>query len=115
MTRLEREYLARGMDYAGALDRAAGDETLLIELLRMFPEDKSYFEMVSALKAGDVGGFAAAHSLKGSSAMLGLTGLFDVLKTVTELLRADDAAAASAYLPCLESKHSAVTEIIKSL
>ena len=87
MAELRFAYAARGYDYAGAIERVAGDEELLHSLLDMFAADSSFLKLMSALDAHDaLEGFHAAHSLKGSSGMLGMTGLFEAMKLITEPL-----------------------------
>ena len=80
MAELRFAYAARGYDYAGAIERVAGDEELLHSLLDMFAADESFLKLMSALDAHDaLEGFHAAHSLKGSSGMLGMTGLYEAM------------------------------------
>ena len=57
----------------------------------------------------------AAHSLKGSSGMLGLSGLFEAMKSVTEPLRRGDASEAAAYRADVEREYAAAIGMIKSL
>lgn len=44
MAELRFAYAARGYDYAGAIERVAGDEELLHSLLDMFAADSSFFK-----------------------------------------------------------------------
>ncbi|CDB43852.1 putative uncharacterized protein [Firmicutes bacterium CAG:240] len=92
MAELRFAYAARGYDYAGAIERVAGDEELLHSLLDMFAADESFLKLMSALDAHDaLEGFHAAHSLKGSSGMLGMTGLYEAMKLIIEPLRTGEA------------------------
>lgn len=109
-------YASAGCDYASAVERCAGDEQLLLNLLDMFIADESYKKLISALDAGDAaGGFRAAHSLKGSSGMLGFSGLFEAMKRITEPLRRGDAAGAPVFRADVEREYAAVTAMIKSI
>ena len=51
MAELRFAYAARGYDYAGAIERVAGDEELLHSLLDMFAADESFLKLMSALDA----------------------------------------------------------------
>ncbi len=53
MAELRFAYAARGYDYAGAIERVAGDEELLHSLLDMFAADESFLKLMSALDAHD--------------------------------------------------------------
>ena len=62
-------------DRAFALEQTAGDEELLEELLTLFNNSSAddYTKLCQAAQAGDTEGvIAAAHSLKGASASLGI-------------------------------------------
>ncbi len=116
MAEIKFAYAAHSYDYAGAIERVAGDEELLRSLLDMFLADSNYAQLMSALDAGDAQlGFQAAHSLKGSSGMLGLSGLFEAMKSITEPLRRGDASEAAAYRADVEREYAAAIGMIKSL
>ncbi len=116
MKDIKSTYTLAGNDYDGALNRTAGDEELLLSLFDMFLNDKSWPELTAAMANGDAkAAFAAAHSLKGSSGMLGMTKLYDAMRPLTEALRSGDIALAKALLPAAEREYSAVTELIKAL
>lgn len=116
MPEIKFAYAVRDYDYAGAIERVAGDGQLLHSLLDMFLEDKSYDELMSALTELDAQeGFRAAHSLKGSSGMLGLTGLFEAMKRITEPLRRGDIRAALEYRGEVEREYAEAVGMIKSL
>lgn len=116
MSKLKAGYEAYNCDYADALERCAGDEELLRSLLDMFTADDNYMRLMAALDASNAeNGFRAAHSLKGSSGMLGFTGLFNAMKRITEPLRRGDAAQAVQYRAEVEREYAAVSAMIKSL
>lgn len=116
MNDIKSAYMLAGNDYDGALNRTAGDEELLLSLFDMFLNDKSWTELNATMANGDAkAAFAAAHSLKGSSGMLGMTKLFEAVRPLTEALRGGDIALAKTLLPAAEREYSAVTELIKTL
>lgn len=116
MKGIKSTYTLAGNDYDGALNRTAGDEELFLSLLDMFLNDKSLSELNAAMANGDTKtAFAAAHSLKGSSGMLGMTRLFDAVRPLTEALRSGDIALAKVLFPAAEREYEAVTELIKTL
>ncbi len=116
MSELKFAYAAHGYDYAGAIERVSDDEELLRSLLDMFLADANYTALMSALAVRDAqAGFQAAHSLKGSSGMLGLTGLFEALRSITEPLRRGDAERALSCREAVEREYAAAADMIKSL
>ena len=65
-------------DRAFALEQTAGDEELLEELLTLFKDSSAgdYEKLCQAALSGDAEGvMAAAHSLKGAAASLGIEGI----------------------------------------
>ena len=61
-----------------ALEQTAGDEELLDELLALFKDSSAddFKKLCQAAESGDADGVvAAAHSLKGASASLGIEGI----------------------------------------
>lgn len=116
MTSLEAAYAGYGMDYKNTIGRTAGDEELLRQLLDMFLADQSYRLLTEALDAGDTAAaFSAAHSLKGSSGMLGMTRLQAVLSEMTELLRTGDIYAASELRGAAGLEYASAVKMISSL
>lgn len=91
MSDFEKKFVSEGNDYASLAERTGGDEELIVQLMQMFLVDESWAEMCACIEAGDCEkAFRAAHSLKGSSGMLGFTALFDKMKLITEKLRSGD-------------------------
>ena len=91
-------------DKATALVETAGDEALLEELLSLFraaaAEDLE--QMRQAVTAGDVAAtMAAAHSLKGAAASLGIESIRSLAETVEQAGSASAPAAAREALPVL--------------
>lgn len=116
MSMLENAYADHGMDYAGTIDRCAGDEEMLRELLAVFAADASFEGLLAALDNNDARtAFAAAHALKGSTGMLGMTRLHTVMAEMTECLRAGDAVSANGYRAEAAKEYAAVIEMIRRL
>lgn len=110
----ETKFKAAGNDYDAALERTAGDTELLSQLMTMFLEGKSFTELKTALENNDCkAAFAAAHSLKGSSGMLGMDRLFAVVSEMTECLRGGSIEPAKAMFPLAKREYLALTELIK--
>ena len=91
-------------DKATALVETAGDEALLEELLSLFraaaAEDLE--QMRQAVTAGDVAAtMAAAHSLKGAAASLGLESIRRLAEAVEQAGPSGDIATARETLPIL--------------
>ena len=51
MSEIKFAYAAHGYDYAGAIERCAGDEELLRSLLEMFLADTNYVQLMQAMYA----------------------------------------------------------------
>lgn len=88
-----------------ALQQAADDADLLQELLELFKgscaSDISLIEQ--GLEHNDAEQVrAAAHSIKGAAASLGMHGIRDVALNIETAARANDLAAVQQHLPVLE-------------
>ena len=91
-------------DKATALVETAGDEALLEELLSLFRAAAAgdLEQMRQAVTAGDVAAtMAAAHSLKGAAASLGIESIRSLAETVEQAGAASVPAAARKALPVL--------------
>lgn len=94
------------MDVDGALERLGGNESLLEHLLWKFVEDPNYGELKEALETQDTDkAFTAAHTLKGVCISLSLSRLYDLVREMTEYLRAADLASARKQLPVVTSEY----------
>lgn len=91
MSELKTLFEAYGGDYAATMRRFMGNESLYYRLLPKLFEDGSLQRLGEALDSGDLAGaFEAAHTLKGVTANLGLTPLFNVVCLIVEPLRVRD-------------------------
>lgn len=116
MTKLEAAYAEYGMDYYETIGRTADDEELLMQLLDMFTADGNYAALNDALDAENASAaFGAAHALKGSSGMLGMTGLHAVMRDMTERLRAGDISGAREFRDAAEREYNTAMRMIGSL
>lgn len=82
----------------------------------LFLKDSSMDDLRKAMteKNTDMG-FQAAHTLKGVYLNLGLTGLFEPVNSVTELLRNGDYESAEKEMPWLEREFTTTYEGLKLL
>ncbi|MEE5990219.1 MAG: Hpt domain-containing protein [Lachnospiraceae bacterium] len=105
-----------GIDYDGGLKRCLNDTSLYERVLCKFPGDKSYSKIVEALESADAkAAFEAAHTLKGVSANLGLTDLYDsVFPLVEELRNASDTNGAAPLMPSVTSNYERVIKALEA-
>lgn len=114
MNRFEELFTAAGNDYASLLGRTAGDRDMISELMQMFLEDDNMRLLSEALSSKETEkAFRAAHSLKGSSGMLGMMRLHEKLCELTEALRGGDIELALKLYPSAEDEYKSVTALIR--
>ncbi len=80
-----------------ALEQTAGDEELLEELLTLFRDSSAedYASLCAAADAGDADGVvAAAHSIKGAAASLGIEGVRQLALEMESKAREGDVSCA---------------------
>ena len=88
MREFQEIFDAYGADYSATMERFMGNEALYLRFLDMLFEDESLQTLGKALEAGDMANaFAAAHTLKGVAANMGLTPLYQAVCTLVEPLR----------------------------
>lgn len=115
MDRFEALFNAAGNDYQAVLGRADGDVALVKELMLMFTADENMEKLSAAISSGDAdAAFRAAHSLKGSSGMLGMLRLHTRLCGLTEALRRGDVELAQSLYPDCETEYGTVMGIIRA-
>ena len=89
MQELREQFEAYGGDYQTTMSRFMGNEAMYLKFLNMFFRDDSLQKLGEALESGNyTGAFEAAHTLKGVSANLGLTPLYQAVCAIVEPLRA---------------------------
>ena len=81
-----------GADYQKTIARFMGNDKMYMKFLGMLFQDPSMEKLGQALKDKDYGeAFTAAHTLKGVTANMGLTPLFDRVCAIVEPLRLGEA------------------------
>lgn len=79
-----------GADINTAIDRFMGDEELYETCIKIFVADSNFIGLKKSIDAQNyTEAFEHAHALKGVSANLSLTPLYDKICVVVEALRAD--------------------------
>lgn len=88
MAALMDELRARGCDVEGALTRFLNNEAFYVKCYKKFLDDPAFSALDEALKAKDAEtAFRHAHTLKGLTANMGLTPLYDIVVKIVEPLR----------------------------
>lgn len=88
METFQELFEAYGADYRETMRRFMNKEAMYIRFLDMLFQDTSLEKLGRALDSGDMtGAFEAAHTLKGVSANLGLTPLYEAVCAIVEPLR----------------------------
>ncbi len=114
MRNFKEKFVLAGNDLEALCERTGGDEDLIEQLMQMFLADTSWEEMCSSIEAGECEkAFRAAHSLKGSSGMLGLSGLFEVMKVITDMLRNGDLDGAETVFEKTKAEYENTVSVIK--
>lgn len=114
MSSFKAVYISAGNDYYAALERVAGDDELLNDLMLMFLADDNWNTIKTAAAEGECEkAFRAAHSLKGSSGMLGMTAFYKIMIALTDEFRNGNLAGGIRMLPEAEREYNAVVELIK--
>lgn len=116
MMSVEEKFVAAGYDYAALCERTLGDEELISELLHIFLADESWKTICNCMDKGETeNAFKAAHSLKGSCGMLGLSSLFEMMRILTDKLRYGDLEGAKAVFPQTRGEYEKAVSLIKEL
>ena len=114
MSSFKAAYISAGNDYYAALERIAGDDELLNDLMLMFLADDNWNTIKTAAAEGECEkAFRAAHSLKGSSGMLGMTAFYKVMVRLTDEFRSGNLMGGIRMLPEAEREYNAVAALIK--
>ena len=114
MNKLKAAFIAAGNDYNAALERTACDEELLTELMHMFLADENFRLMRASMEAGETEqAFRAAHSLKGSCGMLGMTKLYSGMVKITDELRRGDIDGARRVYPEVLKAHKDLVSLLE--
>lgn len=106
-------YESMNADFEGVMSRLM-KEARVAKYTLIFPSDPSYSDMVDAYKVGDVKkAFLSAHSLKGTSANLGFTALYNAACEVTEEFRSGNPSpdTAAKMAKCEEEYNNVIAAI----
>lgn len=105
-----------GIDYAEALDRFGGNESLFVRLATKYLDDPHFGALETAMEEGDsAAAEREAHSLKGVAGNLSFTRLYDIAARITDALRSGDPETAQSLMPDLREAHARVTEALGNL
>ena len=89
MSALTDKLAAYGCNIDEAMGRFLNNEAFYAKCYGKFVNDKSFARLGETLQAGDVrASFEAAHDLKGISANMGITPVFELIVGLVEELRA---------------------------
>lgn len=99
---------AAGIDYAAGVGIFSGNEDLYVRFLRKFPEDTA-IEALKQRNASEKDVRAAAHTLKGTSAALGMK---DFSEACAQICRAIDAGESYQIDKALAMYDQAVAAIL---
>lgn len=102
-----------GVDLDGTLKRFSGNTELFERFLMKFPKDKTFEELTNTLENGDVkAAFAAAHTLKGVAANLGINSVRQAATGMMELLRNEKLEEARAMYSELNEAYQVICRIL---
>lgn len=105
-----------GVNLEETLERFIDNEDLYFRCLHKFKDDKNFDEMALAIENKDASmAFEAAHALKGVSANLGLTYLYEEIRVITEVFRAGSLDFEPENMERLKAAYANVITVIDSL
>lgn len=105
-----------GADVPGTMERLMGDVEVYDQCIHLLLEDPAFSELQNAAARGDSkAAFESAHALKGVSANLGLTPLFDAVCAVVEPLRQSESANIAPQLSRLNEERQKLAELMRKV
>lgn len=103
-----------GIDVDSVLERFMGNEALMERFLKKFEQDPCYHDLLDAVQKQDAQqAFTASHTLKGVSANLSMTQLYDLTTKQVDLLRDDKAQEAFALMPQIQAVYETLVTTIR--
>ncbi len=103
-----------GIDIDNVLQRLMGNETLMERFLKKFEQDTCYHDLLDAAKRQDIQqAMTASHTLKGVSANLSMTQLYDLTTKQVDLLRDNKAQEAFALIPQIQAVYETLVTTIR--
>ena len=104
-----------GLDVDKTIERFSGNADMYERFLKKFPNDESYSQIAPAFAANDQeAALNAAHTLKGVSANLGMTALYEACSKTVALIRADKFEEARTSCADIDRTYNDVCSIINS-
>lgn len=102
-----------GANVEEGLKRCMNNEEFYLKLVTKAVDDASYDRLKAALDENDLdAAFEAAHALKGVSANLSLTPIYEPVYEITELLRSRTETDYSEYLKKITDKKDELKNLI---
>lgn len=102
-----------GIDFADALNRFMGNESMFERFLGKFPQDVNYQKLVDALAADDAeAALAASHTMKGVCGTLSMTKLFELLTAQVKAFRDGDIDGARSLMGSITAAYDEITAAI---
>ena len=103
-----------GCNTESAKNRFLGDEEFYLSCVNDVLNDDAYDELKTALTAGhNREAYEAAHTLKGLTAQLGLTSMYDILVPISESLRSGKSDGLLPLYDSLMEEQSKIKRIIR--
>lgn len=103
-----------GVDTEGALRRFSGNSEMYERFLKKFLSDPTFKQITETVMAKDPeGALAAAHTLKGVTANLGINKLFSISSEMVDQIRADDFDGAAGNYPRLKEAYEEICDILE--
>lgn len=105
-----------GIQVDDLLERLLDSEELMFRLLRAFPDDPNYADLVTGLALGDRDlAFRSCHTLKGVAGNLSMERFYPLICKQTEFLRHGHLGEAMAMMPEVDAQYAALCAAIRSL
>lgn len=105
-----------GIDYAEAMERFAGNESLYQRLAIKFLDDPHYEALKRALDKSDTEqAHQEARSLKGIAGNLSFSPLYQIASLISDALRAGDTQTALDHSAELDEAYTAVIASLRSI
>ncbi len=112
----QRLLLDAGVNLETAMNRFMGNEDLLVQFLKRFPDDPNYGLLVKTMGEKDYeGAFQAAHAMKGLIGNLSLDSLSEVVCREVEFLRHGEYSDAEEHFPEVVTEYERVAALLGTL
>ena len=105
----------RNFDVDGAIERFAGKSELFEKYIRLFLQEKSYFQLEEAVKSLDyIEAENNVHALKGLAGNLGINSVYNASSLMLKELRTGDKNKAMELFDFVKEEFFKACEAIKS-